>query len=265
MPDVVFPPSSVPASDKPIVAFFDVDNTLLRGASIFHVAKAARRRGLITFRDILRFGWHQASFLFVGENRSHLTTVKDRALELLTGYSEANLVVIANEVFDRDIQPRLWPESVELAREHLRKGHEVWLITASPLIVAQVIADRLGLTGALGTRAETVDGLFTGRLDGPVLHGSQKAVAAQELLAGTPTDLADCWAYSDSRNDIPLLTLVGNRVVVNPDAALTRHAKANGWQILQLKRSSIRDAQRLVRREARIATKSATTGGAPGA
>jgi HAD superfamily hydrolase (TIGR01490 family) len=240
-------------SAAPIVAFFDVDNTLLRGASIFHIAKAARRRGLIRNRDILRFGWHQATFLFVGENTRHMADIKDRALELLGGYSEAELVVIANEVFDRDIEPRLWPETVELTREHLRKGHAVWLITASPQIVAQVIADRLGLTGALGTLAETVDGHFTGRLNGPVLHGERKAVAAQELIAGTDVDIENCWAYSDSSNDIPLLSLVGNRVVVNPDAALTKHAKANDWTILQLKRSSIRDAQRTVRREARVA------------
>jgi HAD superfamily hydrolase (TIGR01490 family) len=241
------------APATPIVAFFDVDNTLLRGASIFHIAKAARRRGLISNRDIVRFGWHQATFLFVGENKRHMSSIKDRALDLLDGYSEADLVTIANEVFDKDIEPRLWPETVELTREHLRKGHAVWLITASPQIVAQVIADRLGLTGALGTLAETVDGRFTGRLNGPVLHGERKAVAAQELIAGTGVDLANCWAYSDSSNDIPLLTLVGNRVVVNPDATLTKHAKANDWTILQLKRSSIRDAQRTVRRDARVA------------
>ncbi|MCU1404076.1 MAG: family hydrolase [Glaciihabitans sp.] len=244
-----------PPIASPIIAFFDVDNTLLRGASLYHVAKAARRRGLISVGDVLRFAWHQTTFLFVGENKTHLSDVKDRALELLTGYGEADLVVIANEVFDRDIKPRLWPESVELTREHLRKGHEVWLITTSPQIIAQVIADRLGLTGALGTKAETIDGKFTGKLDGALLHGANKALAAQEMVAGTTIDLADCWAYSDSRNDIPLLTLVGNRVVVNPDAGLTRHAKANGWAMLLLKPSSIREAQKRVRRDARVATK----------
>jgi HAD superfamily hydrolase (TIGR01490 family) len=247
--------AAVPApSDNPIVAFFDVDNTLLRGASIFHVAKAARRRGLVTYRELLRFAWHQATFLFIGENHRHLSTIQDRAMELLDGYTEAELTAIANEVFERDIQPRLWPETVELTREHLRKGHAVWLITASPQIVAQVIADRLGLTGALGTRLEAVDGVFTGRLVGAMLHGERKAIAARELIAGTTVDLADCWAYSDSRNDIPLLSLAGNRMVVNPDSQLTRHAKKHGWRILQLKRSSIRAAQRLVRTEARVAT-----------
>lgn len=240
-----------PPSDSAIVAFFDVDNTLLRGASIFHMAKAAWRKRLITLPDILRFCWHQAVFLFVGENKRHLTSIKDRGLELVGGHTEADLAQLAVDIFERDIKPRLWPETVELTREHLRKGHEVWLITATPQLIAQVIADRLGLTGALGTVMESENGIYTGQLDGPVLHGEQKAVAARALTRRVGARVQDCWAYSDSRNDIPLLTLVGNRVVVNPDAVLTKHAKRHGWRMLQLKRASIRAAQRQVRREAR--------------
>ncbi len=242
-------------SENAIVAFFDVDNTLLRGASIFHIAKAARRQRLIGIRDILRFCWHQATFLFVGENSNHLASIKNRALDLIGGHTETELTGIATEVFERDIVSRLWPETVALTREHLRKGHEVWLITASPQLVAQVIADRLGLTGALGTRIEAAGGVFTGSLDGPVLHGRQKAVAARALTARLGAELAECWAYSDSRNDIPLLTLVGNPVVVNADAALGRHARQRGWTTLQFKRASIREAQRLVRREAHLSSR----------
>jgi HAD superfamily hydrolase (TIGR01490 family) len=238
-------------TDSAIVAFFDVDNTLLRGASIYHIAKAARRDGLLTFRDILRFFFQQASFLVRGENDKHLGTVKDRALELIVGYTEAQLETLANEVFERDIESRLWPETVGLTKEHLLKGHQVWLITAAPQIVAKVIADRLGLTGALGTRFISENGTFTGSFDGPVLHKEEKAVAATALTTRLKAALADCWAYSDSRNDIPLLTLVGHRVVVNPDARLAKHAKALGWPIMQLKRASIREAQKRVRREAR--------------
>ncbi len=240
-----------PASDTAIVAFFDVDNTLLRGASIFHLAKAAWRRRLITLRDIVRFCWHQATFLFIGENKKHLTSIRDRGLELVGGHTEEDLVLLAQEIFERDIEPRLWPETVELTREHLRKGHEVWLITATPQLIAQVIADKLKLTGALGTLMDSKDGVFTGQLDGAVLHGAQKAVAARSLATRLGANLEDCWAYSDSRNDIPLLSLVGNRVVVNPDAALTRHARESGWPMLQLKRASIKAAQKRVRREAK--------------
>jgi HAD superfamily hydrolase (TIGR01490 family) len=240
-----------PASDTAIVAFFDVDNTLLRGASAFHLAKAARRMGVLRSLEIFKFFWHQATFLFVGENDRHLGSIKDRALELIKGYTEVELEAMANEVFERDIESRLWPETVGLTREHLAKGHQVWLISATPQIVGRVIAERLGLTGALGTMFEATDGVFTGAFDGPVLHGEEKAVAARGFAAKLGANLADCWAYSDSRNDIPLLTLVGNRVVVNPDSRLAKHAKLLGWPILQLKRASIKDARKRVRREAK--------------
>ena len=236
-----------------IVAYFDVDNTLLRGASIYHLGRGAFRRRMLGFRDLARFGWQQLRFIAVGENREHMASARERALELAGGRSEAELTELAEEVYDRYIEPKLWPETVDLAREHLSKGHEVWLVTATPVHIARVIASRLGLTGALGTEIEAVDGVLTGRLNGHVLHGELKASAARDLAVRLGADLADCWAYSDSRNDIPLLNLVGNRVVVNPDAALERYANARGWASLRLRPASIREAQRRVRREARAA------------
>ena len=238
-------------SDRPIVAFFDVDNTLMRGASVYYVGREAFRRGIISWRDILLFGWHQFRFLAVGENREHLATAKERALGLASGHTEAALIDMANEMYDRDFAPKLWPETVALTQAHLEKGHEVWLVTATPQLVAQVIAERLGLTGAIGTRVEALDGVFTGALDGHVIHGDEKAAVARSYARDLGADLADCWAYSDSSNDIPLLTLVGNRMVINPDAKLQAHAQHLGWTVLPLKRSSIRDAQKKVRREAR--------------
>jgi len=253
MPEAAPPPPS----DRPIVAFFDVDNTLMRGASVYYVGREAFRRGLISWRDIALFGWHQFRFLAVGENRQHLSTAKNRALGLVSGHTEVALIDMANEMYERDFAPKLWPETVDLTREHLAKGHEVWLITATPQLVAQVIADRLGLTGAIGTRVQALDGVFTGALDGHVIHGDEKAAVALRFAGDRKADLADCWAYSDSSNDIPLLSMVGNRVVVNPDAKLLAHAKEHDWAVLPLKRSSIRDAQKKVRREARAVKKRA--------
>ena len=251
MPDV----EPRPPSDRPIIAFFDVDNTLMHGASVFHVGRGAFRRGMVSLRDIARFAWHNIRFVRVGENRQHLATAKERALQIIAGHDEAEIVALAEEIYALHIQPKLWPETVDLTREHLDKGHEVWLISATPQLVGQVIASRLGLTGALGTVLETEDGRFTGNLIGNVVHAGEKAVVAEALCRERGVDLADCWAYSDSSNDIPLLSLVGNRVVVNPDAKLEHHARQQGWAIMPLRRASIREAQRRVRREARAVKK----------
>ncbi|MCW4385950.1 HAD-IB family hydrolase [Salinibacterium sp. SYSU T00001] len=241
-------------SAAPVIAFFDVDNTLMRGASIYHLGGGAYRRGYVGLRDLARFAWQQARFIRVGENLRHLEILRERALGLAAGVRVSEVCDLAEEIFDRQIAPRLWPESVGLAREHLAKGHQVWLVTATPSIVAEVIARRLGLTGALGTRLEEHDGCFTGRVLGSFLHGDHKASAARELAARAGSPLTDCWAYSDSRNDIPLLELAGNRVVVNPDLELARHAVKHGWSVMRLNKSSIRAARRRVRREAKRAT-----------
>ncbi|MBI5159858.1 MAG: HAD family hydrolase [Micrococcales bacterium] len=243
--------AALPPSERPIVAFFDVDNTLMRGTSLFHLGVEAWRRGVIGWRDVAPFAWHQLRFIRKGENHAHLGSAQERALSLVGGHRTEEILALAERIWER-ISPRLWPETVALTKEHLAKGHEVWLISATPVEVGRLIATRLGLTGALGTRTEDVAGVYTGRLVGHVLHGERKAVAARELAGAIGADLAESWAYSDSRNDIPLLTLVGNPVVVNPDPVLTLHAASNRWPVMRMKRASIRDAQRRVRREARV-------------
>lgn len=235
----------------PAIAFFDVDNTLLRGASIYHFGQGAFRQGLLTVKDLVVFGWHQLRFISVGENPRHLLRVRERALELANGLTEVQLTELADAVYDRYIAPKLWPATVRLATEHIASGHQVWLITATPAVIARVIAERLGLTGALGTEIEIVDGVLTGQLQGSILHGQHKADAAGALAKREHARLDDCWAYSDSRNDIPLLTLVGHRVVVNPDAALARYAQERGWSQLRLRVSSIRAARRVARARAK--------------
>ena len=107
----------------------------------------------------------------------------------------------------------------------------MWLVTATPLELAQIIAKRLGLTGALGTVAESKDGVFTGRLVGDILHGIGKAHAVRSLAVREGLNLKRCTAYSDSHNDVPMLSLVGTAVAINPDPDLRELAKNRGWEI----------------------------------
>ncbi|MFL6155109.1 MAG: HAD family hydrolase, partial [Marmoricola sp.] len=126
---------------------------------------------------------------------------------------------------------RIWPGTRALAQLHLDQGQRVWLVTAAPIEIATIIARRLGLTGALGTVAEHINGVYTGRLVGEMLHGPAKAEAVLALAAREGLDLSRCSAYSDSYNDLTMLSLVGDPCAVNPDAKLRAHAKAQGWRI----------------------------------
>lgn len=107
----------------------------------------------------------------------------------------------------------------------------MWLVTAAPVEIATVIARRLGLTGALGTVAESVDGVYTGKLVGEPLHGPAKAEAVRALALAEGLDLGRCAAYSDSHNDIPMLSLVGHPYAINPDSKLRKHARQMDWRL----------------------------------
>ena len=224
------PPASAPASTR-TAAFFDVDNTVLRGASVFHLAKGLWKRGFFTGRDIAAMLWKQMHFALIGENLAHVAKIRDQALTFVAGHTVAEIERIGEEVYDEVMADKIWPGTRALAQSHLESGHDVWLVTASPVEVATVIASRLGLTGALGTVAESVDGVYTGRLVGDPLHGASKAVAVEALADQRGYELELCSAYSDSANDIPMLSLVGHPCAVNPDSTLLHHARANGWQV----------------------------------
>lgn len=215
------------------VAFFDIDNTLLRGASLFHLARGMHRSGLISNRDIARFAWKARHFARRGENLSHLDAVRSRAIQLASGVPVVRIEELSRDIYERYTESALWPESVALARHHLAGGHEVWLLSATPQVLAQQIAERLGLTGAAGTALRVEHGHYTGEFDGPLMHGARKAEAATEIASRVGVRLADCHAYSDSLNDLPLLQSVGHPAAVNPDRGLRAHALAVGWPVLE--------------------------------
>jgi HAD superfamily hydrolase (TIGR01490 family) len=218
--------------DPLAAAFFDVDNTVMQGASMFHLARGLHRRRFFTTRDILAAAWKQAYFRLVGvEDAGHVATTRASALAFIEGHRVDELQRLSEEIFDEVMARRIWPGTRALAQLHLDQGQRVWLVTAAPVEIAGIIARRLGLTGALGTVSEQVDGVYTGRLVGEMLHGPAKAVAVTALAEREGLDLSRCSAYSDSYNDLPMLTLVGDPCVVNPDARLRDHARAQGWRV----------------------------------
>jgi HAD superfamily hydrolase (TIGR01490 family) len=244
----------VPTSSKPVkpakatgkeqpkkaAAFFDVDNTILRGSSSFLFGKSAFERKFFSRKDFWRFAWHQFRFIWRGENNNVLATLKDRALSLVAGHRAKDLKDLVDEVYEKHIRLKLWPETVRLAKDHIAEGREVWLVTAAPQELGDVIAKRLGLTGAIGTKVERKNGILTGQLVGKPIHGPTKRVAIKELAKTRNLSLKKSYAYSDSHNDLPMLTAVGHPVAVNPDKILTRYAKAADWPIYDFKKRELK-------------------------
>jgi HAD superfamily hydrolase (TIGR01490 family) len=221
-----------PIPDPTAAAFFDVDNTLMRGASIYHFARGLAARKMFGPRDLAEMAWKQVYFRVWGaENPDHIEAAREAALAFVAGHKVADIVALCEEIYDEVMADRIWEGTRELAQRHLEAGQRVWLVTATPVELASIIARRLGLTGALGTVAESVDGVYTGRLVGGLLHGPAKAAAIEALAAREGLDLARCSAYSDSENDLPMLRLVGHPAAVNPDAALRAEARASNWPV----------------------------------
>src|SRR4051812_26920547 len=218
--------------DPHAAAFFDVDNTLIRGASIYHFARGLAARKLFTFHDLAMFALGQVSFRLRGsENAEHISTAREAALAFVAGRRGEELVSLCEEIYDEKMADRIWHGTRSLALNPLAAGQQVGLVTATPVELARIISHRLGLTGALGTVAETEDGVYTGRLVGHLLHGPAKAGAVRALARNEGLDLSRCAAYSDSYNDLPMLTTVGHPPAVNPDGDLREHAREHGWPV----------------------------------
>ena len=223
--------------DPQAAAFFDVDNTLMRGASIYHFARGLAARKMFGPRDLVKMAIGQAMFRARGaEDADRIDAARQAALAFVAGHKVADIAALGEEIYDDTMADRIWEGSRELTQAHLDAGQRVWLVTATPVELAEILSRRLGLTGALGTVAEVTDGVYTGRLAGGLLHGAAKAAAVQALADRENLDLARCSAYSDSINDLPMLNLVGHPNVVNPDGQLRALAKERNWPIHDFRR-----------------------------
>lgn len=225
------PDPDIPA-DVGAAAFFDVDNTLIHGSSLIQLALGMARQRFFSPRELASMMWTQAKFWLTGaESPEDIEAGRRQALNFIKGRRVDELQELGDVIVDTKVLSRVYESTRELAQMHLDAGQQVWLVTATPVQLAQALAIRLGFTGALGTVPEQVDGVFTGRLVGDVLHGAGKRHAVAALAALENLDLDRCTAYSDSSNDIPMLSMVGTAVAINPDRTLKAEAKRRGWLI----------------------------------
>lgn len=203
---------------------------------MFHLARGLASKKFVTPRDMAGFAFSQAKFALSGtEDLQDMATAVEAGLGFIAGRSIEELNALGEEIFTEYMVDKLWPGTLALAQQHLDAGEPVFLVTATPIELAQIIAERLGFTGALGTISETVGGIYTGRLAAPPLHGETKAQAVRALAEELGLELSECSAYSDSANDIPMLSSVGKPTAVNPDPELRHYARENGWQIKNYK------------------------------
>ena len=229
---------STPATSAPATAaFFDLDRTLIAGSSAFVFGRAARDAGLVRTRDFLEDALRAVWFRLAGASDEVAEAARNRMLSAVTGVRHQDLVDL-NDMVLPELLGLIRPEARALLEHHRAAGRETWIVSASPAEIVEPLAHALSMTGGIGTRGEVMDGVCTGRLDGPFCYGTGKAEAVSRLAYERGIDLTNSWAYSDSVSDVPMMEIVGNAVAVNPDQRLAELAAERGWPVVAFSRRS---------------------------
>jgi HAD superfamily hydrolase (TIGR01490 family) len=213
-------------------AFFDLDKTLIEGSSAIDFARASYKRGLMSRRQLARDLWANLKFRLDGSTDASTDELRARVLDAISGKRVVDLMRLGPDVF-ATLLPRVYPEMLREAWEHQDAGRPIYIVTAASQEMAESLAHVLGFDGGIGTRSEIRDGVYTGRPDGPLTYRDGKPVAMREVAEREGIDLSESYGYSDSESDLPMLRCVGHPVAVNPDAALERVAREEGWRIIR--------------------------------
>jgi len=150
------------------------------------------------------------------------------------GMSEDRVIMLADEVFENVLRPALYPSARALVDKSRSAGHEVVYVSGALDCVAERLARFLGGGEVIANRLEMKHGIATGKLRRPIVAGPTKARLISEHARSRGYDLDDCFAFSDSYSDVPMLSVVGHPAAVNPDKRLSLLAKAYAWPSFDL-------------------------------
>jgi HAD superfamily hydrolase (TIGR01490 family) len=215
--------------------YFDVDGTLVSSnlvdPTLFYLANQAT-----PFQSARRIGraLMKAPALVVAELLDR-RTFNELLFSSYEGMSEDRLHLLADEVVETKMLPAVYPESADLVRKSRSAGHEIVLVSGTLDIIVERIATHFGGCTTIANRLEMKDGIATGKLLKPVVAGPEKARLIRQHARSKGYDLDECFAFSDSYSDIPMLSVVGHPAAVNPDARLAMLARAYSWPTFNLK------------------------------
>ncbi len=212
-------------------AFFDLDKTVIAKSSALAFGRPFFRDGLITRSDVLKAAYAQLVYQRTGADEAQMARMRDYLAALCKGWRADQVRQIVDETLAELIHPYVYLEAAALIGEHRAAGRDVVLVSTSGEEMVRPIGELLGVTDVIATRMVVADGYYTGEVEF-YAAGPNKAAAVKALAAERDYDLADCYAYSDSISDVPLLSTVGRPTAVNPDRALRRKAVEEGWPVL---------------------------------
>jgi len=216
-------------------AFFDLDKTIIARSSALAFGRPFRAGGLINRRAALKAAYAQLVYLVAGADEDQMNRMRDYVTEMCTGWDVQQVREIVAETLFEIVDPLIYAEAAELIEEHRAMGREVVIVSSSGEEVVGPIGELVGADRVIATRMVVEDGRYTGQVE-YYAYGPTKAAAMRELARAADYDLADCYAYSDSITDLPMLEAVGHPTAVNPDRALRRAARERDWPVVVFSR-----------------------------
>ena len=217
------------------LAIFDLDNTLLAGDSDHRWGEFLCDVGLADAE-----AFRQKNDAFYADYQAgnlHMPAYLDFVLAPLTGLTRVEVRALQRQFVAECVEPMLLDKAFDLLNEHRIKGDTLLMMTATHAVVAEPVAARLGFEHWLGSGVGLHDDRYTGKAEGNPCFQQGKVDHLADWRSRHPdiADPDDCWFYSDSHNDLPLLSAVGHPVAVDPDDTLRAHAEANHWPIMSLR------------------------------
>ncbi len=212
-------------------AFFDLDKTIISRSSTLAFVPSFYRHGLISRVQAARGAFAQLIFRAGGADHQQMERIKEQVAKLCRGWSAERVTEIVTAHLTDTILPIVYAEARRLVDAHRAAGRDVFIVSTAGQEMVGPIGVMLGVSGIIATRMRLADGRYTGELEF-YAYGEAKASRMRELAAERGYDLADCFAYSDSATDLPMLEAVGHPHAVNPDRELRRVARERGWPVL---------------------------------
>jgi HAD superfamily hydrolase (TIGR01490 family) len=219
------------AATASAAAFFDLDKTIISRSSTLAFGPSFYKHGLITRGDALRTAFAQLVFRVAGADHQRMERIRGQVGNLCRGWSADRVSEIVIRHLDETILPLVYTDARRLIAAHGKAGQDVVIVSSSGMEMVGPIGDRLGASEVIATRMEVADGCYTGEMEFWA-YGEAKAHRVRDLAAKRGYCLKDCYAYSDSITDLPMLETVGHPRAVNPDRALRRVARERQWPVL---------------------------------
>jgi HAD superfamily hydrolase (TIGR01490 family) len=216
-------------------AFYDLDGTLVRTNLVHAFLYNAKNQQGVLKSIVKTLGTFASVPLFLGADLYNRRLFNDVFFVRYKGESEDRLRYLADELFENAIRPSIFPGAYELIDKSRRLGLRQVLVTGALDLTVQPLARHLGIDDYVTNRLEFVDGSATGRLLPPVMAAATKASWMRIYAEKEDLNLSDCYAYSDSMSDLPMLSVVGHPTAVNPDFRLRATARQHDWPVLDLR------------------------------